>query len=146
MTSSISDRDSSRSDDDGAPVWMRRQPAAGDVRLVWALSGTPPAGTWWPRSRDATTELRALLPQVSDRLGGPVTRVSLSIGAWNADQPRRLQVGDRLVRVGWFHTLDPATVTIGRSGDTRVTLHLVAPEVDPDTARELLRDVSRSSA
>jgi len=87
-----------------------------------------------------------LLPQVSDRLGGPVTRVSLNIGAWNADQPRRLQVGDRLVRLGWFHTLDSATVTLGRSGDPRVTLHVVAPELNPDAARELLRDASRSSA
>jgi hypothetical protein len=146
MTSAIADRDSARLDDDGAPVWMPREPGVGDVRLVWAPSGPPLSGTWWPRSHDATTELRALLPQVSDRLGGPVTRVSLNIGAWNADRPRRLQVGDRLVRLGWFHTLDPATVTIARSGDTRVTLHVVAPELDPDSARQLLRDASRGHA
>ncbi len=74
-----------------------------------------------------------------------MTRVSLNIGAWNADQPRRLQVGDRMVRLGWFHTLDPATVTLGRSGDPRVTLHVVAPELDPVAARGLLREESGSS-
>jgi hypothetical protein len=145
MTSSIADRDSARLDDDGAPGWMPRPPAAGDVRLVWAPGGTPPSATWWPRTRDAGTELRAVLPPVSDRLGGPVTRVSLNIGAWNAEQPRRLQVGDRLVRLGLFHSLDPATVTLARSGDPRVTLHVLAPELDADAAGELLREASRSS-
>ncbi|MDQ1748771.1 MAG: hypothetical protein QOD07_3034 [Frankiaceae bacterium] len=146
MTSSTADRDTARLDDDGAPVSTPRQPAAPDARLVWAPDGTPPTGTWWPKTRDAATELRALLPQVSDRLGGTVTRVSLNIGAWNADQPRRLRVGDSLVRLGWFNTLDSATVTLGRSGAARVTLHVVAPELDPDAARELLREASRSNA
>jgi hypothetical protein len=146
MTSSVADRDSARLDDDGAPVWLSRHPAGGNVRLVWASSGTPPSGTWWPRSRDAATELRALLPQVSDCLGGRVARVSLNIRAWNADQPCRLQVRGRWVRLGWFHTLDPATVTLRCSGEARVTLHVVAPELDPDAARELLREASRSSA
>jgi hypothetical protein len=145
MTSSLADRDTARYDDDGAPVWMPPQSPARDVRLVWALNGTQLSGTWWPRSRDAAAELRSLLPHVKDRLGGPVTRVSLNIGTWNAAQPRRLQVGDQRVRLGWFHTLDPATVTLGRSGDPRVTLHLVAPELSPDAARELLREASRSS-
>jgi hypothetical protein len=126
MTSSIADRDSARLEDDGAPVLPARQAAAADVRLVWAPSqhGNPPSGAWWPRSRDAAVELKALLPVVGQHLGGPVTRVSLNIDAWDADQPRRLRVGDGLVRLGWFYSLDPATVTLARGSDARVTLRL----------------------
>jgi hypothetical protein len=117
-----------------------------DVRLAWETSGNQTAGVWWPRSRDAGTELGALLPQVSDHLGGSVTRVSLNISAWDADQPRRLRVRDHLVRLGWFRTMDPATVTLACSGGARVTLRAVPPELDPDEARELLRGASGSSA
>lgn len=140
MTSSLADRDSARLDDDGAPVWAAREIPTADVRLVWSPSGSPPSGAWWPRSRDAANELKALLPQVNDRLGGPVTRVSLNIDAWDADQPRRLAVGDHVVRLGWFHTLDSEIITLCRSGDPRVTLHVVPPELDPDAARELFRE------
>ena len=114
-------------------------PSPEAVRLVWAPSGNPLVGAWWPRTRDAVAELRALLPELSDRLGGPVTRVSLNIDAWDADQPRRLRVGDRIVRLGWFHTLDAATVSIGRGSDPRVTLHIVPPELDSEAAGELMR-------
>jgi len=147
MTSSIADRDSARLDDDGAPVWAARQSASAEVRLAWAPSqrGKPPSGVWSPRSRDAAVELGALLPVVGHHLGGSVTRVSLNIDAWDTDQPRRLRVGDCLVRLGWFHTLDPATVTLGRGSDARVTLHVVAPEGDPAAARELLHRLSTSS-
>lgn len=71
-----------------------------------------------------------------------MTRVSLNIDAWNADQPRRMRLGKLLVRLGWFRTLDPATVTLSRSGDARVTLQVVPPDLDPDAARGLLREVS----
>ena len=118
--------------------------SSADVRLVWApsQSGSAPSGAWWPRSRDATLELRTLLPLVGDHLGGSVTRVSLNIDAWDADQPRRLRIDDHVVRLGWFHTLDPATVTLARGSDARVTLHVVAPGLDPAEGRELLRELS----
>jgi hypothetical protein len=86
-----------------------------------------------------------LLPVVGPHLGGPITRVSLNIDAWDADQPRRLRVGDCLVRLGWFHTLDATTVTVRRGSDARVVLHVVAPELDPAAGREALRELSVSS-
>src|SRR3954465_12012712 len=136
MTSSVTDPDAARLDDDGAPVWTPRPSSAPDVRLVWAPSREDgqPVGAWWPRTRDAAVELRTLLPEMSSRLGGPATRVSLNIDAWDADQPRRLRVSDRLVRLGWFHTLDRATVTLARGSDPRVTLVVVAPELNADEA------------
>jgi hypothetical protein len=71
--------------------------------------------------------------------------VSLNIDAWAADQPRRLRVGDHVVRLGWFRSLDPATVTLACGSDPRVILHIVPPELDPDAAREVLREMSGSS-
>jgi hypothetical protein len=147
MASSLADCDSARLDDDGAPIWPAPQPPIPQVRLAWAPSqSSQPVGAWWPRSRDATVELRALLPEVSCRLGGSVTRVSLNIDAWAADQPRRLRVGDRLLRLGWFHTLDRTTVTLRRGSDPRITLLVLPPELDPKAARKSLREMSSRAA
>lgn len=148
-TSTPSGRDlaSDRLDDDGAPAWVaNRQPGRG-VRLVWAPrdSGSRLAGAWWPRTRDATTELRALLPAVSEGLGGAVTRVSLNIDAWNADQPRRLRVGRTLVKLGWFHTLDRTTVTFSRGGDPRLTVVVIPSNWNSSAASELLRGLSTAA-
>ena len=76
---------------------------------------------------------------------GPVTRVSLNIDAWGPDQPTRLRTGDGLVRLGWFHTLDPATVTLGRGTYDRVTLAVIPPDVDPATGGDLLRRLSTAT-
>ena len=118
--------------------------AAAGVRLCWALGEVPPCGAWWPRSRNAPDELRAVLPVVSELLGGPVTRVSLSMDAWDEDKPRRLMLGDDLVRLGWFHSLDGATVTLGRGRDARVTLRVVPSGLDPHAAQEFLDAGARS--
>lgn len=117
-------------------------------RLVWAptTDGHRLDGAWWPRSRDAAAELAALVPLVAEHLGGPVRRVSLNIDAWGADQPRRLQVGAGLVRLGWFHTLDPTTVTVGRRNDDRLTLLVIPSGLDPAVARRLLRRLFTAKA
>jgi hypothetical protein len=117
--------------------------AAVDVRLVWAAGGHNPGGTWWPRTRDAPAELVLLLPDVGDHLGGAVDRVSLNIDAWDSNQPHRLRVGDRLVRLGWFRKLDPGTVTLTRGSDPRVTLRIIPPDLDPGAARELLVEAAQ---
>lgn len=149
-TSPPSDRDlaSDRLDDDGAPPWVATRQPPGDVRVVWAPrdSGSRLAGAWWPRTLDATTELRALLPAVRERLGGAATRVSLNIDAWNADQPRRLRVGQTLVKLGWFHTLDPATVTFSRGGDARITVIVIPSNWDSSAAGAMLRSLSTAAS
>ena len=120
-------------------------PAAG-VRLVWAAyAGHCPGGTWWPRTRDAATELGGVLAEVGDHMGGAVDRVSLNIDAWDADQPQRLRAGDRLVRLGWFRTIDPTTITLGRGRNPRLPLRVIPPELDPGEARGLLAETSRST-
>lgn len=99
-------------------------------RLEWAptVEGRPSDGTWWPQTREAVAELTALIPLVSAHLKVPVTRVSLNIDAWGPDQPRRLRIGDELVRLGWFRTIDAATVTFGHGTYDRVTLTVRWPE------------------
>jgi hypothetical protein len=145
MTSTI-DLDSSRLDDDGAPAWAARRRDDAGVRLVWAgeETGEGFAGRWRPRSRDAVRELRMLIPLVSEHLGGPVTRVSLNIDAWGPDQPRRLHVGDRQVRLGWFHTLDPATVTLGRGSRDRVVLLVVDANLEPLIERDVVDELPKA--
>jgi hypothetical protein len=145
MTASI-DYPVGRLDDDGGPVPSQRGGNRPVGRLAWAPATDGRLdGAWWPHTRDAPVELAALLPLVSDHLGGSVRRVSLNIDAWGPDQPRRLRVGAGLVRLGWFRTLDPATVTLGRGNDDRVTLLVVPPDLDPGTGQDLLRHLSTAA-
>jgi hypothetical protein len=118
-----------------------------DVRLVWAPShaGAGLAGAWWPRTRDASTELRALLPAVTEHLGGGATRVSLNIDAWGNDQPRRLRISDTLVRLGWFHTLDSATITLTRGSGERQVIAVIPSDSDSSVGDELLAHLSRQA-
>ncbi|HET7666291.1 MAG TPA: DUF5994 family protein [Mycobacterium sp.] len=90
------------------------------IRLTWAPDprGRPLAGMWWPRSRDAAAELPELIAAASPRLGGPVTRVSLNVDAWDAPHDVRLAVSGQVVRLGWFHYIDP---------------HMAPPAVAPTT-------------
>jgi len=136
-----------RLDDDGAPIRSERAGREPDRRLVWAPSttGSRLDGAWWPRTHDAGDELTALMPAVSHHLGGPVRRVSANIDAWGPDQPRLLRIGGVVVRLGWFRTLDPATVTLGRGNDDRITLLIIPPEFEPAVARRLLRRLSSGS-
>ena len=147
MSASAIDYAVDRLDDDGGPIRSQRggnQPAG---RLVWAPTrdGGHLDGAWWPLTRDAPAELVALVPLVSHHMGRSVRRVSVNIDAWGPDQPRRLRAGDELVRLGWFHTLDPATVSLGRGNDERVTLLVVPPDLDPETGQDLLRRLSTAT-
>lgn len=138
MTAPGADYAVDRLDDDGGPV------AAGfdqDRRLVWAPAAASRRfdGVWWPRTRDAGVELTALVPAVSDHEQRQMTRVSLNIDAWGPDQPRELRIGGVATRLGWYHMIDPATVTLGRATDGRVILTVLPPDLDPATGRDLLR-------
>jgi Family of unknown function (DUF5994) len=126
----------------------RRSPAApGDAKAPTARPGavrlelidpvsarTTLDGAWWPRSSDLTTELAPLLEELSRR-GIRATRVAFNPGSWAA-APRRLQVGDRTVRLGWFRHLDPQLLNL--TGDLRrgrVDLLVVPPDTTKADAR-----------
>jgi hypothetical protein len=55
-------------------------------------------------------------------MGGPVTRVSMNIDAWDYPHFRRMSVAGRVVRVGWFHEIDPLIVTLGRGTFDRISI------------------------
>ena len=124
-------------DDDGSPI--PADPGLAQHRLSWAPTPGRFAGVWWPSTGDAAEELKQLLPQVNARIGGPVTRVSLNIGAWSAVQPRRLQLPTGMVRLGWFHTLDANTVTLARGSDDRITLLVIPPTASPGHGHDVMR-------
>lgn len=88
-------------------------------------------GGWWPRSRELAMELPALAIALAERLG-PLRRVAFSMASWD-DTPRRVQVGDCLVRLEGFRTQDENTVYVMGADQTRISL-LVVPATASDTA------------
>jgi Family of unknown function (DUF5994) len=80
-------------------------------------------GAWWPRSRTTVPELTNLIVGLDDRQV-PATRIMLNPEAWD-EHPRRISINGRIVRVGWFNTLD-ANLLIATTGtDRRVDLLVV---------------------
>ena len=94
-------------------------------------------GAWWPRSRDLTAELPALL-EVLWTANREITRVSYHAAAWEPT-PRRLTVDDRVMRLGAFTAGDPSTVGLVDSwGYERIDLLVIAPDTDPEVAQRTL--------
>jgi len=97
-------------------------------------------GAWWPRSRDLTAELPALLAVLAVRLG-PIERVSYNLTAWEA-APRRFDIGGRQVRLGGFHAQHPHTVDVIGPRGSRLTLLVLPPATDPEAAHRTLMTAS----
>ncbi|MBN6052255.1 hypothetical protein JYK22_09965, partial [Nonomuraea sp. RK-328] len=94
-------------------------------------------GAWWPRTRDATAELPALIAAVDQRSGRPVLRVGLYLDAWD-HIPHRVPAPGRQVRVGWFRSADPNLITLTFAGTEPVTLLVVPPGTAEETATAAL--------
>lgn len=118
-------------------------PRADVERLRWkadpAASGFVD-GAWWPASRDLAAELPGLVAALEGRLDA-VERVSFRLDDWDA-VPRRLRVGDRVVRMGGFHSQPASTVLVTGEAYRTITLLVVPPETDADTARAILATAS----
>ena len=93
-------------------------------------------GGWWPRSWDAATELPGLIAALEDRFG-PVRHLLLNLGAWDR-RLRRLPVGGRVVRIGWFTSLDPALLIAITDRDDQLDLLVVPPGTADAAARAAL--------
>ena len=109
------------------------------IRLTWAPDprGQRLDGMWWPRSRDAAAELPELIAAASIRLGGPVTRVSLNIDFWDTPHEARLFLAGQVVRLGWFHHIDPHLVTAGRGTHDRLSIAVLPADLDTTTAERI---------
>jgi len=113
-----------------APARVRfRQPVSTD--------GYVDAG-WWPRSRDLTRELPALLDVVWTA-AREVTRVAYNLEFWDS-APRKIIVDGRLVRLGGYHHQDPLTLsaTDARNSD-RIDFLIIPPETESEFAERALQ-------
>ncbi|QFU86806.1 DUF5994 family protein [Amycolatopsis sp. YIM 10] len=91
-------------------------------------------GAWWPRTRDLTRELPALLTVLAVRLN-VAERFTYHLEDW-PPTPRRITVGGKTFRLEGFRSQAAGTVTvIGQGG--RVTLLVVPPETDPEAAHDV---------
>ena len=93
-------------------------------------------GAWWPRSRDLSTELPALLAVLAVRLGH-VQRVSYNLTNW-ITAPRRIAVDGLTVRLGGFHSQHTHTVDVIGPNEPRITLLVIPPETEQATAHQAL--------
>jgi hypothetical protein len=105
----------------GARVRLNPHPAGG--RLV--------AGGWWPRSRDAAVELRALVAALTPLLG---TIVRLGVDGF-AEIPHRIVVDGQVVRIGWFSGLRQQVIIRRRHHD-----HLLLLVIPHDTGEPAALD------
>lgn len=118
----------------------------GDVDPVRLALIDPPAerttldGAWWPRSRNLSDALPGLVQELHRR-GIRVTRVAYNREAWEP-APRRLAADGRIIRLGWFRSIDPQLLNL--TGDfTRGRLDLLV--IPPDTGAAAAEQASAAA-
>jgi hypothetical protein len=126
------------------PATMATEPPRHTLRLK--LKPKAPTtgqvdGAWWPRTRELSAELPALLAVLAVRLGR-TERVSYNLTAWDT-APRRITVDGRQIRLGGFHSQHPDTVDVIGPNEPRITLLVIPPETDPVSAHEILMTAAR---
>jgi|SRR6476646_1695420 len=93
---------------------------------------------WWPRSRDLTRELPALL-DVLWTAAREVTRIAYNLEFWDA-APRKITVENRLVRLGGYHHQDALVLSATDARNTdRIDFLVIPPESDPEFAERALQ-------
>ncbi|MGW2041175.1 DUF5994 family protein [Streptomyces virginiae] len=98
-------------------------------------------GAWWPRSRNVTIELPALITALTAHLG-PITRVGLDTSTWQ-DVPTRLVIDGQVVHLD----ADPVgddTVLVTRGHNEHFALLVVPPDTTADAAREAMARAVRA--
>ena len=114
-------------------TWISTLPAAAPRLTLRQNSSTATMldGTW-PRSRITVPELTNLIIALDSR-DVAATRVMLNPEAWD-EQPRRISINGRIVRVGWFTTLDTHLLIATTGTDQRIDLLVVPPALSADRA------------
>jgi hypothetical protein len=93
-------------------------------------------GGWWPRSWDPVAELPGLVLALAARYG-PIRQVMLTSTAWDS-RFRRLAVGDGVVRMGWFATMDPALLIATTDRGDQIDLLVVPPPTAATAAEQAM--------
>jgi hypothetical protein len=84
-------------------------------------------GAWWPRSTNVVAELPPLIEALAGQRG-QISHVLLNSVEWDLPHPRRVIVGDRAVRLGWYTSQPAGLVTIMiEFGSDRFDLLVVPP-------------------
>jgi uncharacterized protein DUF5994 len=158
-----------RLDDDGAPAAVTSVVSPGSAKNTGApagAAGAPSAiaaglpsarvsfapglmrhgavdGGWWPRSRDALTELPGLIAALDARPGVRVQRVAVHRDEWD-NIPRKLTADNgHFARVDWFTTISRHTVSVTIAGGREPIALLVVP---PSTRAEAARGAMDTAA
>ena len=116
-----------------APIVASTPPSTPRLVLAPARAGHAVLdGGWWPRSWDPVAELPGLVLALSDRYG-PIRQLMLNSTTWDS-RFRRLAVGTAVVRMGWFSSLDPATLIATTETGDQLDILVVSPQTAPDAA------------
>lgn len=110
------------------------------ARLSLTPTGAVPGlldGAWWPRSRDLSRELPALI-DVLDVCWGRITRVTVNPTHWSVI-PRKVAVAGHKVHVGWFaDEQDPHKLILLSYTAGRWDLLVIPPETSAAAAARLM--------
>jgi hypothetical protein len=110
------------------------------TRLSLTPTGSVPGlldGAWWPRSRDLSRELPALVG-VLDACWGRITRVTVNPAHWPV-VPRKVAVAGHTVHVGWFaDEQDPHKLILLSYTAGRWDLLVIPPETGAAAAARLM--------
>ena len=92
-------------------------------------------GGWWPRSRNATTELPGLIAALDTRPGVSVQRLAVHQDEWD-EIPRQLTSdGGPAVCIDWCITIPHHTVSVTTAGSREpIALLVVSPDTPAETA------------
>ena len=112
-------------------------PTPARVALADTPQRRPLDGAWWPRSRDLAAELGPLVTTVGEAYNTTVIHLTYDRRAW-APTARRVAVGQRRVKVGWFELTEPQQVNLTLVNGRTVRLLAIPPETEAPHARWLL--------
>jgi hypothetical protein len=93
-------------------------------------------GGWWPRSTDSAAELPDLIVALAERYG-PIRQMMLNRHSWE-NRTRRLVVGPRVIRLGWFASLDSAMAVATTEHGEQIDLLVVPPDTAEAAARSAM--------
>jgi hypothetical protein len=119
----------------GAPSAIPGLPAA---RVIFdpalARHGAVDGG-WWPRSRNAPTELPGLIAALDARPGVSVQRLAVHRGEWDEIPHQLTADGGPAIRIDCFTSIPHHTVSVTTAGGREpIALLVVSPDTPAETA------------
>ncbi|SHN29978.1 hypothetical protein SAMN05443668_104630 [Cryptosporangium aurantiacum] len=114
------------------------------IQLDSTLSGKGMLdGGWWPYSTDPLAELPALIAALDAQVG-TVHRITFNKTLWQST-PRRIAVGGRTVRLGWYGPADIHELSVSGAGRDRLDLLVVPPDTGEAAAVAAMAAAARGN-